>query len=191
MEALREAGHRREHRHRPRPGQRLHPRPDLLLRALRRADRLGDDHPQPVRALAGRALPRGRRPPRCPRDHPGRRLRRALLGRPRAGNGAAAGRPPRVPPRRLDRGRAREARAGDPDRRAGRAEADPARLPVEPRPPRGRVRRPDPDPGGRDRRRSRSRRSGPSSRRCRPSSGSRTRMSPRSAPSATTPAAWR
>ena len=35
-----------------RPGQRLHARRDRLLRALRRADRLGDADPQPVRALA-------------------------------------------------------------------------------------------------------------------------------------------
>ncbi len=82
-------GHRCRDRRRPGAGQRLHPRPDLLLRAVRRADRLGDDHPQPVRALAGRALPRGRRPPRRPRDHPGRRLRRPVLGRPRAGDGAS------------------------------------------------------------------------------------------------------
>ena len=78
-----------------------------------------------------------------------------------------------------------------PDRRAGRADADPARLPVEPRPPGGRVRRPDPDPGGRAGGAARSRRSAPSWRRCRPSSGSPTRTSPRSARSATTPAAWR
>ena len=45
-------------RRRPRPGERLHARPHRLLRALRRADRLGDDHPQPARALARRAGPR-------------------------------------------------------------------------------------------------------------------------------------
>ena len=56
-----------EDRRRPGPRQRLHPRPDLLLRALRRADRLGDDHPQPVRALARRALPGGGRASRTSR----------------------------------------------------------------------------------------------------------------------------
>ncbi len=71
-------------RRRARPGQRLHPRPDLLPRALRRADRLGDDHPQPVRALARRALPGRGGAPRRQGDHPGGRLRRALLGGPAA-----------------------------------------------------------------------------------------------------------
>ena len=37
----------------PRSGQRLHARPDRVLRALRRAARLGDGDPQPARALAG------------------------------------------------------------------------------------------------------------------------------------------
>ena len=49
------AARRRADRHdrrRPGPGQRLHARPDRLPRALRRADRLGDDHPQPARAVA-------------------------------------------------------------------------------------------------------------------------------------------
>ncbi len=48
-------------RRRARAGQRLHARPDRLPRALRRADRLGDDHPQPARAVARRAVPRRRR----------------------------------------------------------------------------------------------------------------------------------
>ena len=149
MAALREAGLTARDRRRPGAGQRLHARPDRLPGALRRPDRLGDDHPQPVRALAGRALPRRRRAARRQGDHPRRRLRRPLLGRPAAGHGAGPGRPPRLPARRLDRGRAGEARAGPADRRAGRADPDPARLPVEPRPSGGRVRRPDPDPGGR------------------------------------------
>ena len=49
-------------------------------------------------------------------------------------------RPPLLPARRLDRGRAGEAGADAADRRTGQADPDPARLPVEPRPPRGRVR---------------------------------------------------
>ena len=48
-------------RRRARAGQRLHARRHRLLRALRRADRLGDGHPQPARAVARRAVPRRRR----------------------------------------------------------------------------------------------------------------------------------
>ena len=128
---------------------------------------------------------------RRPGDHPRRRLRRPLLGRHTAGHGARRRRPPRLPPRRLDRGRAREARAGPADRRTGAADADPARLPVEPRPPRGRVRRPDPDPGGARRGlpdRGQAGRTGGAPRRA---AALATRTSPRSARSATTPAAWR
>ncbi len=62
MAALREAGLTGQIGVAPGPRQRLHPRPDLLHRALRRADRLGDDHPQPVRALA-RASSASTRPP--------------------------------------------------------------------------------------------------------------------------------
>ena len=51
-------------RHRPRARQRLHARPARLLRALRRAARLGDGDPQPARAVAGRAGARRRRAPR-------------------------------------------------------------------------------------------------------------------------------
>ena len=65
-------------RHRARPGQRLHARPDRLLRALRRADRLGDGDPQPARAVARRARARRRAPPRRRADHARRRLRRAV-----------------------------------------------------------------------------------------------------------------
>ena len=82
-------------------------------------------------------------------------------------------------------------RAVLPYRRAGRPHPDPARLPVEPRPPGGRVRGPDPDPGGRPGGAPDRGASGRSWRRCRPSSVSATRTSPRSARSATTPAAWR
>ena len=54
----------------PRPGERLHPGPDLVLRALRRAgDRLGDGDPQPSGAMARRALPGGRRAGRGPGDY--------------------------------------------------------------------------------------------------------------------------
>ncbi len=81
-------------------GQRLHPRPDRLPRALRRPDRLGDGHPQPARALARRALPRRRRAPRGQGADPRRRLRRPLLGRPAAGDGAGRVRPPQLPSRR-------------------------------------------------------------------------------------------
>ena len=66
MAALREAGPDPADRRRARPRQRLHARPDRLPGALRRADRLGDDHPQPARAVAGRA--RASRPPRPPRS---------------------------------------------------------------------------------------------------------------------------
>ena len=72
------------------------------------------------------------------------------------------------------------------------ADADPARVPVEPRPPRGRVRRPDPDPGGPPRTGLSDRgQAGWNWRTCPPSSASPPRTSPRSARSATTPAAWR
>ena len=59
-------------------GERLHARPDRLLRALRRADRLGHADPQPARALARRAGARRGGAPRRGRDHAGGRLRRAV-----------------------------------------------------------------------------------------------------------------
>ena len=65
-------------RPRARAGQRLHARRDRLLRALRRADRLGDADPEPLRALAGRARPRGGDAQRREGGHARRRLRRAL-----------------------------------------------------------------------------------------------------------------
>ena len=84
------------------------------------------------------------------RDHAGGRLRRAVLGRPgrrgphctsttiaasgpRAGSSAGFERIERMQPMRAETG----------------LTADAARLPVEPLPPRGRMRRADPDPGGR------------------------------------------
>ena len=93
-------------------------------------------------------------------------------------------------PRRLDRGGPREAGPAAPLRRARRTDPDGPRLPVEPRPPGGRMRRPDPDPGGRSR--------GPDdrvrARRARRDPG-RGRLSAdesrRSGRSATTPDAWR
>ena len=158
---------RRRDRGRPRPGQRLHPRPDRLLRALRRPDRLGDGDPQPARALARRALPRRRGRERRAGDHPGRRLRRPVLGRCPPRPRVRRARPPPLSPRRLGRGRQRAARADAAARRGGRADPDRPRLPVEPGPRPGRLRRPDPDPGGRRPMRGRSRTSGPSWRRSR------------------------
>ncbi len=61
MAALRDAGLTRMIGIAPGPGQRLHARSDRLLRALRAAARLGDDHPQPAGAVAGRAGARARR----------------------------------------------------------------------------------------------------------------------------------
>ncbi len=92
---------------RARPRQRLHARPDRLLRALRLADRLGDGDPQPARAVAGRARARRRRAPRRAPDHARRRLRRALPRRRAAGPRVPAVRPPALPPGGLGRARAR------------------------------------------------------------------------------------
>ena len=61
MAALRGRRSRADDRRRARPGERLHARPDRLLRAFRLAARLGDGDPQPVRAVARRAVPRRRR----------------------------------------------------------------------------------------------------------------------------------
>ena len=123
---------------------------DLIACLERFGDRhrLGDGDPQPLRALAGGALPRR-----------GRASRRRVITRVvdygglfwgdiEPGMELAKGDHRAFRPARLDRGRPREARAGAADRRTGAADADPARLPVEPRPPRGRVRGADPDPGG-------------------------------------------
>ena len=94
---------------RPRPGKRLHARHDRLLRALRRADRLGDADPQPVRALAGRARARRRRAQRGQGDHPRgglrRRLPRRRAPRPRASaRTITAGSGPRAGSRRAASG---------------------------------------------------------------------------------------
>ena len=78
LAAVRDDGLTARARRRARPGQRLHARPDRLLRALRRPDRLGDGDPQPARAVAGRAGAAGRRAPRRRADHARRRLRRAV-----------------------------------------------------------------------------------------------------------------
>ena len=51
-------------------------------------------------------------------DHPGRRLRRPVLGRRPPGPRVRRARPPPLPPRRLGRGRPRAARADAADRRA-------------------------------------------------------------------------
>ena len=112
-EALREVrdeGLARRDRRGAGAGERLHARRHRLLRALRRADRVGDGDPQSARAVAGRA-----RPARGPRargqaDHARRGLRRAVLGRRPARARVRPPRPPRLPPRGLGRGRAREAR---------------------------------------------------------------------------------
>ena len=133
------------------------------------ADRLGDDHPQPARAVAGRARARrGRARTTCALitrvvDYgglfhddvaPGPRLRRA--------------RPPQLPPRGLGRGRARAARAHAPDRRAPRPHAAAARVRsgTSPTPPVA-LRRADADPGAPAPARARSRTSAPSWPRCR------------------------
>ena len=78
MRAVRDAGPAAPARRGARPGERLHARPDLLPGALLGADRLGDDHPQPARAVARGAGARCRRRARCGRDHPRGRLRRAV-----------------------------------------------------------------------------------------------------------------
>ena len=172
-------------------GERVHARPDRLLRALRRADRLGDGDPQPDGAVAGRAGARRRRRQRREPDHPRGRLRRPVPRRRAAGARLRRVRPPQVPPRRLGGGGVREARADAPLRRAPRAEHAAARLPVEPRPPGGALRRAHADPGERRRTRARSRTSARSSPRCRPRSCSAPPRWRSCARSATTPGAWR
>ena len=76
MAALRDAGLTRMIGVAPGPRERLHARRDRLLRALRRADRLGDADPRPARAVAGRARARRRRRRRTSRARARRRLRR-------------------------------------------------------------------------------------------------------------------
>ena len=171
LSGLRDEGLARRDRRRPRPRERLHARPDRLLRALRRADRLGDADPEPVRAVARRARARRRRPPRREGDHPRGRLRRPLPRRRPPRPPLRLPRPPRLPPGGMGRGRPRAARAHQADRRPPRAHAAPARLRVEPRAPRGRVRRADADPGagaGRQADRAQARGAGRRARRPRP-----------------------
>ena len=153
----------RDARRRAGPGQRLHAGHHRLPRALRRADRLGDGHPQPARAVARRAVPA---PPRS--EHDVDVITRVVdygglfWDDVLPGHAVRAARPPHVPPRRLGRGGRREARAAAPDRRAPRADDAPARRAVVPGPRAGRLRRPDADPGARRRRAARSRTSAPS-----------------------------
>ena len=71
-----------------------------VLRALRRADRLGDADPRAAGALAGRAAAGGGRAQRRAGDHARGRLRRPALGRRAAGTRVPARRPPRLPARR-------------------------------------------------------------------------------------------
>ena len=167
MAALRDAGPDAPARRRPRPGQRLHARPARLLRALRRADRLGDGHPEPARAVAGRAGA-GRRPPPRRRAHHARgRLRRAVPRR-RAARATRSRRHDHRgfrPEGWVERGRERLERMRPVAERA-RPDAAAARVPVEPRARAGALRRADADPGGRRRTRSRSRPSARSSPRC-------------------------
>ena len=108
----------RRDRRRARAGERLHARPHRLLRALRRADRVGDGDPQPARAVAGRARPARRARARRQAHHARRRLRRPVLGRRPARPRVRAARPPRLPPRRVGRGRPRAPRADAAGRRA-------------------------------------------------------------------------
>ena len=149
LSAAARGGAGRADRPRPRPRQRLHPRPDRLLRALRRADRLGDADPEPVRAVARGAGARRGRTPRGEGDHARGRLRRALPRRRPPRPSLRAARPPRLQAGRLGRGGPRAARAHQADRRSPRAHAAAARLRVEPRPSRGRVRGTHAHPGAR------------------------------------------
>ncbi len=91
---------RQADRRRARARERFHARPDRLLRALRRCDRLGDDHPQPARAVARRDVPAGGARGGRPADHARRRLRRAVPRRRPAGAPVPRARPPRLPARR-------------------------------------------------------------------------------------------
>ena len=192
MEAVREAGLTRLLGVAPGPANGF--TLDLIdcLERFSRADRLGDDHPRPARAVAGRAGARGGRRPRREPDHARRRLRRPVPRRRAARPRVRRVRPPQVPPRRLGGGRPREARADAPVRRASRAEHAAARVRVEPRAAGGALRRADADPGERRTPLGRSRTSAPSWRplptRC---AVEPPRRCGRSVRSARTPAAWR
>ena len=135
MAALREAGLTRMIGVAPGPGQRLHARPDRLPRALRRADRLGDDHPQPARAVARRAVPRRRGRRGRQGDHARGRLRRPVLRR-RAARARSCARSDHRgfrPAGWIEAGRERLDAMRPIAERAGLTH-DPARVPVEPRP---------------------------------------------------------
>ena len=103
----------------------------------------------PTRAVAGRARAGRSGASRCPRDHPSRRLRRPVLGRPSARNTARPARPPPVSSRGLGRSRPREGRCDVADRGQSRPHPASACLCLEPQPPRGRMCRADPHSGGR------------------------------------------
>ena len=190
MAELRAAGLARSDRRGPRPGQRLHARPHRLPRAPRRPDRLGDDHPQPARALARRARARRGRRPRRAHDHPRRRLRGAVLGRRAPRPRLRRARPPAFRPAGwIEEGRARLDRLRPI---AARHDLSPLQLAVQ-----WNLAHPtvacvvptliqEPGPGAR-----RARTSAPSSPPRRTRSCSTPTRSRRSAPSATTPAAWR
>ena len=129
--------------------QRLHARRDRLLRALRRADRLGDADPRPARALAGRAAARRRRAQRRAGRHPRGRLRRPAstttccpdTSSP-AATTAASG------PTAGSRRDARSSTGCARSRERHSLYAASAGLRLEPRAPGGRVRGADPDRGG-------------------------------------------
>ena len=169
--------------------ERVHARPDRLPGALRRADRLGDGDPQPARAVARRAGAGRGAAPRRAADHAGRRLRRPVPRRRAARPRLPALGPPLVPAGRLGRARPRADGADAAGRRAPRPDDAPARVRVEPGARSGRVRGADADPGGRARTRGRSRTSAPSWPPCPPGPCSPPPRWPRSARSATTPAA--
>ena len=120
-------------RRRARAGERLHPRPARLLRALRRRDRLGDGDPQPVRALARRAGPRRRRRARRSSvitrvvDYGGLLLGRRRPGHSFAAEATTASSAPTAGSRPASTSSPRSRRS-----RAPRPDADAARLPVEP-----------------------------------------------------------
>ena len=117
MKALREAGPYAPAGRGTWSSQRLHARLDRLHRALRRAARLGDDHPQPDGAVAGRDGARRRRGQQREADHAGRGLRRPVPRRRAPGTHVRRVRPPQVPTGRVGRDGRGEAGADAPLRR--------------------------------------------------------------------------
>ena len=83
-----------------RPGsrERVHARSDRLPGALRRADRLGDDHPGPAGALARGACALSGAGQRCTADRAGRGLWGPVPRRRAPGAHVRRARPPYVPP---------------------------------------------------------------------------------------------